>query len=299
MVTRMNGKMLKVAQYNLEFGKSDRFVNVFGCFKYKSNGNNYVIYTDVDTKYPIIYYGSAHVKEKNILSMQCKNESEQEIIKEYIYKVINNEPLENFEIFSLEEVESIEIIASNKIDVKPEIISSLVNITLPKKEEPEVIATPISKKKKKKSFRVILVLLLIFLVGGIGYFYITSLTLQEGTARKIICQKEYQHKELNAFVHEENTYNFNNRDSLENIDTVITYQFEKSDYQEFILKGTYYKYLPDDDQVGGYKKDDENYIFKIITTEEVSTSYNKPTVYEEVFSYYKSEGYTCTEEIAE
>ena len=52
---KMNGKTLKVVEYNLEFGKSDRFVNVFGCFKYKSNGNIYVIYTDVDTKYPIIY----------------------------------------------------------------------------------------------------------------------------------------------------------------------------------------------------------------------------------------------------
>ena len=31
MVDRMNGKVLKVMQYNLQFGATDRFVNVFGC----------------------------------------------------------------------------------------------------------------------------------------------------------------------------------------------------------------------------------------------------------------------------
>ena len=35
----MNGKTLKVVEYNLTFGGTDRFVNVFGFFKYKKTRN--------------------------------------------------------------------------------------------------------------------------------------------------------------------------------------------------------------------------------------------------------------------
>lgn len=295
----MNGKVLKVTQYNLEFGVADRFVNVFGYFKYKSNGNAYVIYADVDTKYPIIYYGSGHIRETTLLSMRCRDVKEAEIIKEYIFKLINKEELTNFEIIPLENIEKIELIGSEKIEVKPEIITSLVEITLPKKEESTEVTTVVAKQPKKKSKKVFLIILLLLLIGGVGYFYITSLPSKNAVAKKIICEKEYQHDTLNATVDEQNTYNFNLRDTLESIDTIMTYQFEQDDYQDFIMKGTYYKYLPDDEQSGGYKQDDENYTFKIMMTEEIGTSYNKPTSYEEVLSYYKKEGYTCKEEIDE
>ena len=35
----MNGKKVKVKQSNLQFGTVDRYVNILGCFKYKTNGN--------------------------------------------------------------------------------------------------------------------------------------------------------------------------------------------------------------------------------------------------------------------
>ena len=47
----MFGKTLKVIEYNLTFGTNVRMVNVFACFRYKQNGNLYVVYTDVNTKY--------------------------------------------------------------------------------------------------------------------------------------------------------------------------------------------------------------------------------------------------------
>ena len=43
----MNGKVLKVVEYNLEFGKQARMVNVFGVFRYLPNNNLYIIYRDV------------------------------------------------------------------------------------------------------------------------------------------------------------------------------------------------------------------------------------------------------------
>ena len=58
---------LKVVQYNLEFGAHDRFVNILGCFKYKPNGNIYIVYADVDTKYELLHYGGSHIKNNSIL----------------------------------------------------------------------------------------------------------------------------------------------------------------------------------------------------------------------------------------
>lgn len=297
----MNGKVLKVAQYNLEFGTRDRLINVFACFKYKPTGNLYVVYTDVDTKYPIIYYGSAHAKGQTILSMKPRDNQEAEFIKEYIFKLINGEELTNFEILSLENIDKIELIGSEKIEVKPEIINSLVSICLPKKEVPktEEISPIKTPKQKKKSSKSILIVLLLIIIGAIGYFLITSLSTKDTIAKKIICKKEYSHDTLDATVNEENTYNFNVKDTLESINSITTYQFDEEAYQDFIMRGTYYKYLPDDAEEGGYKQDNENYTFKIMLTKKLDTSYNLPTAYEEVFSYYKKEGYTCTEEIGE
>lgn len=292
----MNGKTLKVVQYNLQFGATDRFVNVFGCFKYKPNGNIYLLYADVegDTKYNVIYYASAYRKEKSLLAMKCRDAKEIEIIKEYIYKVTNHQELDNFEIFSLEEVEEIEIIASDRLEVKPEILSSLSENILPKRPEKEVQSP--SKKQKKSSKKLILILLFLIFAAGSAYFAM-NLSLKDNTSKKIICEKKYQHNTLEASVNEVNTYNFNVQDTLESVDTITTYQFTEEDYQDFILKGTFYKYLPEGNQNGGFKQDDENYTFKIMMKEEIDSSYNKPTSYEEVLSYYKAEGYTCKEEI--
>ena len=90
----------------------------------------------------------------------------------------------------------------------------------------------------------------------------------------------------------------NNYDKLKSINTTLVYQFNSDSYQDFIMKGTYYKYMPDDKD-GGFSKDDDKYTFTTITKEVVDTSYNKPTNYEEVLSSNKANGYTCIEEIKE
>ena len=154
------------------------------------------------------------------------------------------------------------------------------------------------KQPKKKSKKALLFILLFTIVIGIA-FYIMTLPAKDTVSKRIVCEKEYRHDTLEAEVEEANTYNFNHQEILESIDTTINYQFTEEAYQNFIIKGLYYKYLPDDGQEGGYKQDDENYTFKIMMTEEIDTSYNKPTAYEEVLSYYKNQGYTCTEEINE
>ena len=294
----VNGKELKVIQYNLEFGAKDRIVNVFGCFRYVPNGNLYLLYTDVDTKYNIVYYGSAHVKGNSILVMKCRVSEEIEIIKEYIFKVTNGEGLDNFEMVSLDGVDGIEIISSDKFEINQDVLLKLIKATIPVKEEiVEAVKEEKIVKEKKKGSKILLLFLLILLVaGGFLYFFFVGGN-SDDVAKQIICQKKYNHNTLNASVEEISTYNFNVKGVLEKVDTTMIYSFSEEDYQEFILKGTYYRYLPDDDRSGGYKLDDQKYQFKVMIKDYVDTSYNKPTAYEEVFTYYKTQGYTCREEI--
>lgn len=292
----MNGKKLKVKQYNLEFGSHDRFVNALGCFKYIPNGNIYIIYTDIDTKYSIIYFGSGHIKGDVALCMPCRDKSEEEIIKEYIFKLTQQENMDNFEMFSLTDVEGIEIIGSFKLEVKPEILTNLIDITLPKPKikEEEKAST---KKKKKNPLKTILLLLVIVLIGGGGYYFLFGTEPKDTTEKNIVCNKSYQHDTLDATVEETNKYNFNINDTLDSVDSTMIYQFNEASYQDFILRGTYYRYMPSSDTEGGWDKNDNEYTFKVITKNRIDTSYSEPTNYEEVLSHYKAKGYTCTEEI--
>ncbi len=292
----MNGKELKVVEYNLTFGTNERTVNVFGLFKYKKNNSLYVIYADVATTYNIIYYGSSHIKNNSILSMSTK-ESDIEIIKEYIYKITNSLPLDSFEIISLNDIEGIEIISSNRLEIKKEVLESLINKTIPKKEIVDLPKKESTKKKGKSISILIVFIILMFLLGG-GYYFLNISKNSPPISKTIICLKEETDKTLNASIEENNIYNFNNKDILENIELTKIFKFnDHLSYQDFINKGTMYKYMPTDDTNGGYKQDDENSTFTIITKESVSASYSEPTNYEEVLYHYKKEGYTCEEKL--
>lgn len=289
---------MKVIEYNLTYGSSARLVNVLGCFRYKANDNLYVVYSDIVNSYNIIYYGSSHIKDKSILSMECKNEKDEEIIKEYIYKVTNKEDLSNFEIISLDDIDGIEIISSNKLEIKKDILDKLVELTIPKKEIPAA-ETKVTTNKKKNS-KLILLLPLLILILGVGlYIYLTPKS-ENTSDKKITCTKQYQHDVLPATINEEQNFNFNSNDTLESIDVSETYTFNsEEDYLDFINEGTYYKYMPENDTEGGWNKDDEQHIFTIYKKERITTGYKKPTEYEEVLSYYKLENYSCSENIEE
>ena len=293
----MIGKTIKVVEYNLTYGTNDRLVNVFGLFRYKPNNNLYVIYSDVDIKYNIIYYGSSHIKNNSILSMPCKEKKEEDIIKEYIFKLTNNEQLDKFESIPLDSIDGIEIISSNKIEIKPEILYQLVDLTIPKKEVVEDSKEEV-KSSKKSSKKPLIFLLIILIIGISTYFFISTLTKNKDTTTKeIICKTTYNQRTLNAQVEEEIIYAFNNQEKLEKLNITRKYQFTKEDYQNFIKNGTFYRYMPDEDTEGGWDKNDNEYWFKVITKEKIDTSYSKPTNYEDVLLDAKKEGYTCDEKI--
>ena len=293
----MNGKVLKVKVSNLEFGGQDRYVNILGCFKYLPNGNIYIIYSDIDTKYNIIYFGNGHVRGIQALCMDIKEKEEEEVIKEYIFKVTNKESLDNFSFISLDDVEEIEIINSSKIGIKREIFLNLIDIVVPKVElnveKEEVVKI---KPKKKFSFKLILLLLLLIVIGGILLFFITN--PKDNIEKTITCTKGYKDDTIKSDVEETSIYNFDIYDKLLNIDITMNYQFTNKDYQNFIMKGIIYKYTPSNNE-GTWSKDDNNYTFKTSIRKVIDTSYNLPTNYEEVLLYNKNKEYICREEIRE
>lgn len=295
----MNGKELKVIEYDLTFGSNARMVNVFGVFRYLKNNGLYVVYTDVNTSYPIIHYGSSHIKDHSILSMSCKNEDE-EIIKEYVFKVTNDESLNDFENVSLESIDGIEIISSNRLEVKPDVINALVDKTIPKKEvaSDELAKTKDSKKNNKKSFKFVFILLLIVILGG-GILFVFPMFQQRNTSTKMItCNKKVNDSSLNAVLDESLILNFDYQNILTQIDKTTVFQFNTEEaYQNFIHKGIMYRYMPVDDSNGGFKQDDKGHIFTIIEKEKIGDDYQKSVNYEDVLAENKREGYQCEEKI--
>ena len=55
----MIGKVLKVNDYKFEYGKETTYINAFGGFKYKKNGNKYIVYSYDNNK---LFYGSLFIK---------------------------------------------------------------------------------------------------------------------------------------------------------------------------------------------------------------------------------------------
>lgn len=296
----MNGKVVKVKQYNIEFGAKDRFVNLIGCFKYTSNGNIYIVYSDVESKYSIIYYGSGHVKGNSTLCMKCRSKEEVEIIKAYLFKLVGNEEMNEYQEIQLDEVEELEIIDSDKIDIKPEALNAVLDKKIPKKEEEAVeptVATSKKKTKKKSGFPKTLLLILLMVIVGGGVYFMLPKPEDNTITSSITCERTYNHDELEAEVTEINKFNFNMNENLEYVDTTKSYQFDQEEYDEFILKGTYYKYIPDDDTLVDTKNDQDNYKFTVITKVNVNETYQLPTKYEEVLKYYEDEGFSCNESV--
>jgi len=294
----MNGKKLKVTEYNLTFGSTDRYVNVFGFFKYKKNGNLYIVYTDIDTKYELVYYGISHQKNNNLLSMSCKEE-EQEIIKEYIYKVANQLPLDDFIVFTLEDITGIEIISSNKLEVKLDIIRKLEELTIENEQKKlEEQKTTNESKKSKKGIKTILTLLIIVLFIGGGYFFLTTTINSNKIVKTINCTITTNDNKINAILEQSNTYNFTNNNKLQYVEGINLYTFnEQVDYEAFINNGTVFDYMPE--SAKSYTPNNDNFTIKYETRREIDSSYQEPTEYEELINYYKNRGYVCSEQIIE
>ena len=290
------GKKIKVNDFNMEFGRQAKFVNLICFYKYQKDNNLYAIYCD-DTNIPygIINFGTAHIKGNSLIVIGSKD-PDQEMIKEFTYKLSNNETLDNFEIQDITNINAIELVSPNKLEIKKEILASIVDKVIPK---PKKVEKPVKNSSKKKKNTLLPLLLVLIFICIIVYFFVFKTNEEkDNTTKMIICTRETKSKNLAANVIEDNTYNFNPNDKLEYINKSTTYKFySEDDYIDFIDKGLYYTYIPDDN--GGFTLDDNNYSLKVIEKETIKDNYSLPTDYEKALKYYKEEGYNCTEQAKE
>lgn len=297
----MNGKLLKVVEYNLEFGKQARMVNVFGVFRYLPNNNLYIIYRDVLQDYNYVSYGSSHVKGDTVLSMNCNKEQDEEIIKKYIYKVTNKEELSDFEIINLSKITGVEIISSNNLEIKQSVLENLIKLTIPQEKHKEKPDTIQETSKKRSPVKILLVFLILILFFGCGFYFYSSLNNSDTKIDKnIVCTINYPHDEIaSVTVFEEETFYFGNDDLLQNLKKNTKYKFSnEEEYLNFINKGLYYKYMPEtSDDNGGWSSDDDKLEFKMIEKTSITESYSGATKYEDVLAEAKSDGYTCSENV--
>ena len=180
-------------------------------------------------------------------------------------------------------------------------LNSLVELTIPKKKE-DNSSNNIKKttKNKKSPLKMLLILFVLVIIGLGAYMYLAISFPNEETSKVIKCKKVYKHETLNNVeVEYEKDFNFNNLDTLKSVNIDVLYRFsDENNYLDFINKGLYYTYMPDDIKTDGETfQNNEEYTFRLKTNELVDSSYDKPTNYEEVLSYYTNEGYTCDEDI--
>ena len=113
----MNGKVIKLNDYKFNFGQETIFLNVFAVFKSIKNGNKYIIYSYDNKK---LYCGSAFVKNNEIIVMISKGENDDDI-KKFVKELIDNNYQEEYEIISLDKVNSIQVIDEAICDIDVDI----------------------------------------------------------------------------------------------------------------------------------------------------------------------------------
>ena len=247
----MNGKVIKLNDYKFNFGQETIFLNVFAVFKNIKNGNKYIIYSYDNKK---LYCGSAFVKNNEIIVMISKGENDNDI-KKFVKELINNNYQEEYEIISLDKVNSIQVIDEAICDVDVD-IKKLNDITIPKPKVVEKEVVP----KKKVNFTIVFLLIFILVVA---MFFFFNPEVINGKNVYYTCSKSYDHEKLPASVIENVELEFNGHGTIIDIKVKSDYIFNDVNYyKEFRDKSYFYQYFSDGDT---YKFDDNTYTYKLFS----------------------------------
>ena len=291
------GKNVKLNELGLSYGTKSKMVSIIAFFKYKKDNNLYAVCVeDTNIPYGLVYYGTAHIKGDNLIVIGSKNPI-QEVPQELLFKLNNNQELEDFEIQNIDNINSIELITPNKIEIKKEVVLDAIEKCVPKPVIDNDNNKGTSKVKKKNSALPLLLILIFLLLGVGGYFYFFSGNDDAIIDKSFTCTMTTYDRSINANVFEDNTYYFNNNDILEyvNISSKYTFLYE-DEYNDFMDRSLYYNYLKDD---SGFSTNNDELSFTILERVEIDEDYSQPTNYEEALNYYKKKNYDCIEELVE
>ena len=275
----MNGKVIKLNDYKFNFGQETIFLNVFAVFKNIKNGNKYIIYSYDNKK---LYCGSAFVKNNEIIVMISKGENDNDI-KKFVKELINNNYQEEYEIISLDKVNSIQVIDEAICDVDVD-IKKLNDITIPK---PKVVEKEIVPKKKV-NFTIVFLLVFILVVA---MFFFFNPEVINGKNVYYACSKSYDHEKLPASVIENVELEFNGHGTIIDIKVKSDYIFNDVNYyKEFRDKSYFYQYFSDGDT---YKFDDNTYTYKLFSSINTKEDFFLPTDKDGLIKHYQDDNYTC------
>lgn len=275
----MIGKQIKLNDYKFTYGRETIYLNVYGAFKNKKNGNKYVIYSYDNSR---LYFGSLFIRNKEIIVMIPK-EDESEIVKKFTYSILDNKLSDDFEVISLDDIDSIQIIDETLCDFNVD-MSKLYDITIPKpKVEKEEI-------KPNKKISIASIFFVLFFVVVILFFFVNPEVIF-GKNKEYSCTKSYLHDELPASVNEEVVLVFNGKDNINSIDVKTDYVFSDAQYyKDFKDKSYFYNYFKEGDT---YKFEDTTYTYRLFSKIDTNEDYFMPSKLDDLVSYYRNNGYEC------
>lgn len=278
----MIGKKIKVNDYKFTYGQETITLNMYGVFK-TVKGNKYAVYS-YENNQNKLFYGSFFQRNKEAVIMASK-ENPKEIVKEFIDTILKEEKSNKFEIISLEEIESAQIIDEYPLDFNVD-TSKLYDLTIPK----PIIKEEVKETKKKKPISIAAIFFALFILVVIAFFFVNPEVIL-GDKKNYTCTKTYLHSSLPATITEEISLTFSGRGTITNIDVTTDYAFTNTTYyQEFKDKSYFYQFIEEGDT---YKFIDENYTYRLFSSIDINDEYFLPTEEEELISHYESKNYTC------
>lgn len=275
----MIGKKIKLNDYKFTYGKETVYVNVYAVFKDKKSGNRYIIYSYDNSK---LYYGSAFIKDKEIIVMISKADGKK-IIEDFTLNFVNEKNSDEYEIISLGDIDTIEIIDEALCDFKVD-MNELYDKTMPK---PAIVK---EEEKSKKKISVTAICIIVLLIIVCAFFFLNPEVIT-GKNKKYVCYKSYIHDKLPASVNEEISFTFNSKNSIIAMDVRSDYIFSDTNYyKEFRDKSYFYQYFKDGDT---YKFNDSTYTYSLFSKIDTEVDFFLPKKLDELISHYEEDNYTC------
>lgn len=278
----MIGKKIKVNDFKFKYGQETIFINVYGAFKYKKNNNKYIVYSYDNSK---LYYGSLFVRNNELVIMLSKNDSE-DLVDKFIDNILdNNDNNKDFDIISLDKIDSVQVIDEGIINKKVD-INKLSELTIPINKIQE--ETNIKPQRRKISIYGIFFILFIIVV--IVFFFLNP-EIIVGRDKNYICNIEYSHKVLSIPVIEEVKITFNEKNKVKSSAITKDYVFnDAKKYNKFKNNGEFYRYMNEGDT---YKFIDENKTYRVMSNVENLSEYFSSDDENSILEYYKEKNYKC------
>lgn len=279
----MIGKKLKVNDYKFTYGQETVVVNLHGVFKNIKNGNKYAIYS-YDNNNSKLYYGTFYKRNNEAVIMTSK-ENPKEIVKEFVDFLLKDDKNDKFEVITLKEINSIQIIDEYTADFNVD-IAKLYDLTIPK---PIIKEIP-KETKKKKPISIAAIFFTLFIIVIIAFFFFNPEVII-GKDKHYSCVKNYYHSSIPASINEQINLTFNGKENIKSIDLINDYKFNDTNYyKEFKDKGYFYQYIKD---VDAHKFIDESNTYRVFSKIDITGDFFLPTSEKELIEYYENNKYIC------